>query len=88
MEGSKTQLSLGNYLIDDKQNKISFFRHGYKNYQNFVRDTRYIPLNNALSFGKSKRMSCLLPKMKKTGWILMKLSTLVGFKLFVVTSFK
>lgn len=53
MEGSKTQLSLGNYLIDDKKNKISFFRHGYKNYQNFVRDTRYITLNNTLSFGST-----------------------------------
>jgi len=51
MEGTKTQLNLSNYLINDKQNQISFFKHGYKNYKNFAKETRKITFENSFDFG-------------------------------------
>ena len=51
MEGSITQLSLSNYLINDKVPKVSYFRHSYMNYSNFVFDTRRIPLQSTAQFG-------------------------------------
>lgn len=51
MEGTKTQLNLSNYLINDKQNQISFFKHGYKNYKNFARETRKLTFQNKFNFG-------------------------------------
>lgn len=51
MEGSITQLGLSNYLINNKEPSVSFFRHGYKNYSNFVRDTRRIPFKGDFNFG-------------------------------------
>ena len=52
MEGSKTQLNLPNYLINDSDKKVSFFKHGYKNYQNFVRETRKLNFQNSFDYGK------------------------------------
>ena len=42
MEGSVTQLGLGNYLINNKDKKESFFKHSYKNYSNFVKHTKRV----------------------------------------------
>jgi len=53
MEGSVTQLGLNNYLINRKGASVSFFKHGYKNYSNFVKDTRKINFKNNFSFGKT-----------------------------------
>jgi hypothetical protein len=51
MEGSITQLSLSNYLINEKVSKVSYFRHSYMNYSNFAFDTRRIPLQANAQFG-------------------------------------
>lgn len=51
MEGSITQLGLSNYLINNRNNKISFFKHSYYNYSNFVFDNRRIEFNNTSRFG-------------------------------------
>ena len=53
MEGTITQLSLSNYLINDKVPKVSYFRHSYFNYNNFAYDTRYIPFQSTSKFGGS-----------------------------------
>ena len=53
MEGTITQLSLSNYLINDKVPKVSYFRHSYFNYNNFAFDTRRIPLQATSRFGNS-----------------------------------
>ena len=58
MEGSITQLNLSNYLINDSIAKVSYFRHSYFNYNNFVFDTRRIPLQSTSKFGGSN--SCRL----------------------------
>jgi hypothetical protein len=50
MEGSITQLGLSNYLINCKAPAISFFKHGYKNYKNFVKTTRSIPFKNKFTY--------------------------------------
>ena len=52
MEGSKTQLNLPNYLINNNDKTVSFFKHGYKNYQNFVRETRKLNFQNSFDYGK------------------------------------
>ena len=55
MEGSITQLGLSNYLINKKKTglpPVSFFKHNYKNYTNFVKDTRKISFDSNFDFGK------------------------------------
>ena len=54
MEGSVTQLGLNNYLINRKGDSVSFFKHGYQNYSNFVKDTRKINIGHA---GKDKSIT-------------------------------
>ena len=56
MEGSVTQLGLNNYLINRKGDSVSFFKHGYQNYSNFVKDTRKINFKNNFSFGKTSTL--------------------------------
>lgn len=51
MEGSITQLGLSNYLINDKSPKISYFKHSYFNYSNFVFDTRKLNFLGISRFG-------------------------------------
>ena len=51
MEGSITQLGLSNYLINREGNAVSFFRHAYKNYANYVKDTREVNFKNGIRFG-------------------------------------
>ena len=53
MEGSITQLGLSNYLINKQGNAVSFFRHAYKNYTNYVKDTRELNFKNGIKFGQS-----------------------------------
>lgn len=53
MEGSITQLGLSNYLINKQGNAVSFFRHAYKNYANYVKDTRELNFKNGIKFGQS-----------------------------------
>lgn len=52
MEGTITQLGLNNYLINNKQPKESFFKHTYKNYFNFAKDTRILQFDNTVDFSK------------------------------------
>lgn len=56
MEGSITQLGLGNYLINKKEKATSFFRHGYKNYQNFVKETRRLTFKGSNNFSDTMVM--------------------------------
>lgn len=65
MEGSITQLGLSNYLINNKNRKESFFKHGYKNYSNFVKATTKIPFNNFFNFGQTA--FCKINEMAKYG---------------------
>ena len=51
MEGSITQLGLKNYLINNKKEKESFFRHTYKNFGNFVKSTLKFNFNGKFDFG-------------------------------------
>jgi hypothetical protein len=53
MEGSLTQLGLTNYLINKKSPAVSFFQHSYKNYTNYVKDTRVLSFKNTFQFGQS-----------------------------------
>jgi hypothetical protein len=53
MEGSITQLGLSNYLINNNDSAVSFFRHSYKNHTNFVKDTRELYFKNGINFGKT-----------------------------------
>lgn len=53
MEGSITQLGLSNYLINRQGNSVSFFRHAYKNYANYVKDTRELHFKNGIKFGQT-----------------------------------
>jgi hypothetical protein len=54
MEGSITQLNLSNYLnANGNQNAVSFFRHSYRNYSNFVKDSREVYFKNGIDFGKT-----------------------------------
>lgn len=54
MDGSITQLNLSNYLIaNNDTSSVSFFRHAYKNYTNFVKDTREVFFKNSINFGKT-----------------------------------
>lgn len=53
MEGSITQLGLSNYLINKQGNAVSFFRHAYKNYANYVKDTREVNFKNGIKFGQT-----------------------------------
>jgi hypothetical protein len=52
MEGTITQLGLQNYLINEKLEKESLFKHSYKNHMNFARDTRKVQFDNSVDFGK------------------------------------
>ena len=56
MEGSITQLGLGNYLINKKEKAKSFFKHSYQNYQNFVKDTRRLTFKGNNNFGDTVQM--------------------------------
>ena len=56
MEGSITQLGLGNYLINKKEKAKSFFKHSYQNYQNFVKDTRRLTFKGNNNFGDTMQM--------------------------------
>jgi hypothetical protein len=53
MEGSITQLGLSNYLINREGQAVSFFRHAYKNYTNYVKDTREVYFKNGMKFGQT-----------------------------------
>ena len=53
MEGSITQLGLSNYLINRDGQAVSFFRHAYKNYANYVKDTREVSFKNGMKFGQT-----------------------------------
>ena len=52
MEGSINQLNQDNYLINRKGQSVSFFKHGYNNYSNFVKDTRKLNFDSHFDFGK------------------------------------
>jgi len=52
MDGSITQLGLNNYLINKQGNSVSFFKHAYKNYSNFAKDTREVNFKNSVKFGQ------------------------------------
>lgn len=65
MEGTISQLGYSNYLINDKDPAISFFRHSYKNYSNFGRDTRKIPFKTSADFGKTA--TCRLDELSRYG---------------------
>lgn len=52
MEGTITQLGLQNYLINDKSEKISLFKHSYKNHMNFAKDTRRLQFTNIVNFNR------------------------------------
>jgi len=52
MDGSITQLGLNNYLINKEGSSVSFFRNAYKNYSNFVKDTREVNFKNSVNFGQ------------------------------------
>ena len=53
MEGTITQLSLSNYLINEKAKQTSFFNHSYKNHYNFAKDTRKLHFNNTVNLGST-----------------------------------
>ena len=53
MDGSITQLGLSNYLINNGEAAVSFFRHAYKNHTNFVKDTRELYFKNGINFGQT-----------------------------------
>ena len=53
MEGSLTQLGLSNYLINREGQAVSFFRYDYKNYRNYVKDTREVNFKNGMRFGQT-----------------------------------
>ena len=53
MEGSITQLGLSNYLINREGQSVSFFRYAYKNYENYVKDTREVSFKNGMKFGQT-----------------------------------
>jgi hypothetical protein len=53
MEGSITQLGLSNYLINREGQSVSFFRYAYKNYENYVKDTREVNFKNGMKFGQT-----------------------------------
>jgi hypothetical protein len=53
MEGAITQLGLSNYLINKNAPAVSFFRHAYKNYSNYVKDTRVLGFKNGIKFGQT-----------------------------------
>jgi len=53
MEGSVTQLGLSNYLINKEGQAVSFFRYDYKNYKNYVKDTRELDFKNGMRFGQT-----------------------------------
>jgi len=53
MEGSITQLGLSNYLINREGQAVSFFNYDYKNYKNYVKDTRELNFKNGMKFGQS-----------------------------------
>ena len=54
MDGSITQLNLSNYLTSNNdQSSVSFFRHAYKNYTNYVKDTREVFFKNNINFAKT-----------------------------------
>jgi hypothetical protein len=52
MDGSITQLGLNNYLINRDGDAVSFFRSSYKNYTNYVKDTREVYFKNGVNFGQ------------------------------------
>ena len=52
MDGSITQLGLNNYLINREGDAVSFFRSSYKNYTNYVKDTRDVNFKNGAKFGQ------------------------------------
>jgi hypothetical protein len=51
MEGSLTQLNFTNYLINKAAPAVSFFQYAYKNYSNYVKDTRVLSFKNGFNFG-------------------------------------
>ena len=51
MDGSITQLGLSNYLINKEGGAVSFFQNAYKNYTNYVKDTREVNFKNSVIFG-------------------------------------
>ena len=53
MEGSITQLGLSNYLINREGQTVSFFKYNYKNYENYVKDTRELNFKNGMKFGQT-----------------------------------
>jgi len=53
MEGSITQLGLSNYLINREGQAVSFFRHAYKNYTNYAKDTRELNFKNGMKFNQT-----------------------------------
>lgn len=53
MEGSITQLGLSNYLINREGQSVSFFNYDYKNYKNYVKDTRELYFKNGMRFGQT-----------------------------------
>ena len=53
MEGSITQLGLSNYLINREGQPVSFFKYAYKNYANYVKDTRELNFKNGMKFGQT-----------------------------------
>jgi len=53
MDGSITQLGLSNYLINNGESAVSFFRHAYKNHTNFAKDTRELYFKNGINFGQT-----------------------------------
>lgn len=53
MNGSITQLGLSNYLINNQQPAISFFKHAYKNYTNYVKETITLDFKNGFNFGQT-----------------------------------
>ena len=53
MEGSITQLGLSNYLINREGQAVSFFKYNYKNYENYVKDTRELNFKNGMKFGQT-----------------------------------
>jgi len=53
MEGSITQLGLSNYLINRVGQSVSFFKYNYKNYENYVKDTRELNFKNGMKFGQT-----------------------------------
>ena len=52
MDGSVTQLGLNNYLINRGNSCVSFFKSTYKNYSNYVKDTRNLNFKNGAKFGE------------------------------------